>query len=170
MNRWVIALVMVLPLLLVACGGGGGSGPPPILTYYSGDTPQVIPDGDFIQSDILVTGGPRFISNVTVTVAILHTAVSDLELVLISPDSTGIFLSNNASDGEDFWYTTFTEDAIVGIWETDQSDSPRTGYYLPDESLDLFFGENANGVWTLDVEDNVALDDGYLIEWSIDIQ
>jgi subtilisin-like proprotein convertase family protein len=49
-------------------------------------------------------------------------------------------------------------------------DDPRTGYYLPDESLDWFIGENANGVWTLDVEDNVALDDGYLVEWSIDIQ
>ena len=170
MNRWVTGLVLVLPLLLVACGGGG-SGPPPILTYYSSDTPQLIPDEDFIRSNILVTGGPSFISQVEVTVAILHPWVSDLVLVLESPTSgSWIYLSENTSDGEDFWYTTFTEDAIVGIWETNSLDDPRTGYYLPDESLDWFIGENANGVWTLDVEDNVALDDGYLIEWSIDIQ
>jgi len=170
MKRWAVIFVLILPFLFAACDGSGRGGVPPVLTYYSTDTPQVIPDGDFILSDILVTSGPSFVSNIEVTVAILHTSVSDLELVLVSPDGTWIYLTDNDSDGEDFWYTTFTEDAIVGIWETGLFDSPRTGYYLPVESLDLFFGENAVGVWTLDVEDNVALDDGYLIEWSIDIQ
>lgn len=162
--------MLVLPFLLVACGGSGG-GSPPVFTYYSSDTPQPIPDEDFIRSDILVTGGPSFISQVTVTVAILHTSVSDLVLVLESPLlGSWIYLTDNDVNGEDFWYTTFTEDALTGIWETTSLDDPRTGYYLPTESLDWFFGENANGVWTLDVEDNVALDNGYLIEWIIDIQ
>jgi subtilisin-like proprotein convertase family protein len=94
MNRWVIALVLVLPLLLVACGGSGGGGAPPVLTYYSSDTPQMIPDEDFIRSNILVTGGPSFISQVEVTVAILHPSVSDLVLVLESPTSgSWIYLS-----------------------------------------------------------------------------
>jgi subtilisin-like proprotein convertase family protein len=161
-------VVLGLFFLLAACGNDGGSNIPPVYTYYSSDTPMAIPDEDYIQSDILVTGAPTFISQVEVTVAILHTSVSDLVLVLQSP-SGWIYLTQNDSDGEDFWYTTFTEDAIWGIWETDSLDDPRTGYYLPRESLDYFYGDNANGVWTLDVEDDVALDDGYLIEWSLDI-
>ena len=172
MKRWAVIFVLILPFLFVACDGNGRGGVPPVLTYYSTDTPQVIPDGDFILSDIFVTRGPSFVSNVEVTVAILHPSVSDLVLVLESPTggSSWIYLTENDSDGEDFWYTTFTEDAIVGIWETGLFDSPRTGYYLPVESLDWFYGENPNGVWTLYVEDNVAQNDGYLIEWSIDIQ
>ena len=170
MKRWVIIIVLILPFLFAACGGSGRSSPPRIFTYFSSDTPQVIPDGDFIQSDILVTGGPSFVSQVEVTVAIVHPEVSDLELVLISPENNWIYLTDNDSSGEDFWYTTFTEDALIWIVNTDSFDDPRTGLYLPRESLDLFFGENANGLWTLDIEDNVALEDGYLIEWSIDIQ
>lgn len=170
MKRWVIVFVLVLPFLVVACGGSGGSRVPPVFTYYSTDTPQLIPDENFTRSDILVTGGPAFISRVEVTVAILHPSVSDLVLVLESPSGQWIYLTGNDSAGENFWYTTFTEDAAVGIWETGQFDSPRTGYYQPVEDLDWFYGENANGVWTLDVEDNVFLDEGYLVEWSIDIQ
>ena len=169
MKRWTIIPMLILSFSVVACGGSGSSGPPPVFTYYSTDTPQMIPDEGFIESDILVTGGPAFISRVEVTVAILHPSVSDLVLVLQSP-TRWIYLTENDSAGEDFWYTTFTDDAIVGIWNTDSDDDPRTGYYLPVGFLDDFYGDNSTGVWTLDVEDNVVLDDGYLIEWSIDIQ
>ena len=169
MKRWVIVFVLILPLLFAACGGSGG-GVPPVFTYYSSDTPQIIPDEGLVYSEILVTGATTYISKVSVTVAIVHTSVADLDLILWSPEGTWIYLTDNASDGEDFWYTTFDEDAITGIWETDSSDDPRTGYYLPDESLDWFFGEDPAGWWTLEVDDQAVLDDGYLIEWSIDIQ
>lgn len=168
MKRWVITLGLILPLFLIACDGGGGGRP--VFTFTSSDTPQRIPDNDFILSDILVTGGPVSISKVTVTVAIVHTSVSDLDLILTSPEGTWVYLTDNDSDGEDFWYTTFTEDALIGIWDTDSFDDPRTGIYLPAESLDWFFGEDPLGLWTLEVDDQVDLDDGYLIEWSIDIQ
>ena len=169
MKRWLLLVVLILPFLLGACGSSGG-GRTPVFTYYSSDTPQMIPDEDFIQSNILVTGGPVFVSQVEVTVVILHPEVSDLVLVLEAPSGEWRYLSANDSAGEDFWYTTFTEDAITWIVNTDSDDDPRTGYYLPTESLNWFIGEVANGVWTLDVEDNTVLDDGYLIEWSIDIQ
>ena len=169
MKRWILIWFMVLPFLFTACGSNGG-GPPPVYTWYSSDTPILIPDQDFIFSDILVTEGPFFISRVSVTVVILHTSVSDLDLILWSPDGTPIYLTDNSSDGEDFWYTTFDESAIVGIWQTTSLDDPRTGYYLPVESLDWFYGESAVGIWTLEVDDQVVLDNGYLIEWSIDIQ
>ena len=151
MKRWILTLAVALPLLLVACGGNGGSsGPPPVFTYYSADTPQLIPDLGNTFSDILVTRGPLYVSRVEVTVAILHTEVSDLDLVLESADGTQVYLvAEDDTAGEDFWYTTFTEDAIVGIWETDASDSPRTGYYLPVEDLDFWlYGEDPH--WYLD--------------------
>lgn len=169
MKRWVLAVIVILSFVISACGDGGGQHTP-VLTWYSTDTPIRIPDEDFIISNILVTEGPAFLTNVSVTVAILHTSVFDLDLVLWSPEGTPVYLTDNSSDGEDFWYTTFDESAIVGIWETDSFDDPRTGYYLPEESLDWFYGESAVGIWTLVVEDEVALDDGYLIEWILDLQ
>ncbi len=170
MKRPIFIFALVLPFLLVACGGSGKSGPPPVFTYYSSDTPQMIPDEDLIYSEIPVTGAPAFLSKVTVTVAIVHTEVADLDLILTSPEGWWIYLTDNDSDGQDFWYTTFDDDALVWIGNTSNLDDPRTGYYLPTGFLDEFYGENPNGVWTLDVVDQAPLDDGYLIEWSIDIQ
>jgi hypothetical protein len=79
-----------------------------------------------------------------------------------------MYLFNGESSGQDFWYTTFDDDALIGIGS---SVDPRTGTYWPTESLDFwFYGVAANGSWTLEVADTLALDEGYLVEWSIDIQ
>lgn len=167
MGRWIAISFLVLSFLLGACGEDGRAR---IYTYYSEDTPVMIQDEDFVSSDILVTGAPTFVSRVTVTVAILHTYVSDLDLVLWSPEGNWIYLTNNDSDGEDFWYTTFDDFAPIGIWQTDSFDDPRTGSYRPNEPLGFFAGEFANGWWTLDVVDEGFGDVGYLVEWSIQIQ
>ena len=168
MKRLVIIIALVIPLLLIACGGGGGGNF--VYTYYSTDTPLPIPDQDTTFSDLVVTGAPAFISKVTVTVVIVHTWVADLELILWSPDNTPIYLTDNYSEGEDFWYTTFDDNAPIGIWQTTILDSPRTGSYQPDVPLAFLIGEHANGLWTLEVVDTVIDDFGYLVEWSIDIQ
>jgi subtilisin-like proprotein convertase family protein len=169
MKRWIAVFMLVVPFLLVACGGDGGR-ETPVYTYYSIDTPLPIPDEDSISSEILVTGAPPFLSKVTVTVAILHTDVIDLDMILVSPDGWSIYLYEGESSGQDFWYTTFDDDALEWIGDTDSGDDPRTGYFKPTGFLDDFYGENPNGVWTLDVFDILAGDDGYLVEWSIDIQ
>ena len=161
-------LVLVVAFLFMGCDGGGvGS---VVYTYYSTDTPLPIPDEGSVSSDLLVTGAPPFISKVTVTVAIVHTFVSDLDLILWSPEGTGIYLTDNDSDGQDFWYTTFDDSALISIMATDSMDDPRTGFYRPNSPLAFFNGELANGPWTLMVDDEAAEDFGYLIEWSIDIQ
>jgi len=172
MNRFPAVVVwsffLVAAMLFPACyGDGGGS---LVYTYYSSDTPVPIPDEGSNYSDILVTGAPTYISKVTVTVIIVHTWVTDLDLILWSPEETGIYLTNNDSSGEDFWYTTFDDDAPVSIMATSYLDDPRTGYFSPNGALGLLAGEPANGLWTLTVDDEAAEDFGYLLEWSIDIQ
>jgi len=162
---WPLALIAAL--FFLGCDGGGGR---PVYTFYSSDTPVPIPDEGSSYSDIMVAGVPTYISKVTVTVVIVHTWVEDLDLILWSPEGTGIYLTNNDSGGEDFWYTTFDDDAPVSIMATSALDDPRTGYYSPNGALGLLNGELANGLWTLTVDDEVAEDFGYLLEWSIDIR
>jgi subtilisin-like proprotein convertase family protein len=161
---WFPALL--LALLFLGCDGGGRS----VYTYYSSDTPVPIPDEGSNYSDIFVTGAPTYVSKVTVTVVIVHTWVQDLDLILESPEGTSIYLTDNDSSGEDFWYTTFDDDAPVSIMSTSYLDDPRTGYYSPNGALGFFIGELANGLWTLTVDDELAEDFGYLLEWSIDIR
>ena len=40
---------------------------------------------------------------------------------------------------------------------------------VPEGALGAFIGENPNGVWTLEVEDVAAADDGSLNGWSLDV-
>ena len=170
--RRMMILTLVLSFLLAGCFGGseGGIAVYPVYTYSSVDTPRVIPDEGVVFSDIWVARAPAYVSKVTVKVVIVHTYVSDLDLILISPEGTVIYLTDNDSDGEDFWYTTFDDAALRGIWLTNSLDDPRTGYYQPNEPLDWLYGEHASGLWTLEVVDEYPDDDGFLIEWSIDIQ
>lgn len=42
------------------------------------------------------------------------------------------------------------------------------GVYTPDGALNGFIGCPINGPWTIIVQDNQGIDDGYIFEWSID--
>ena len=47
-----------------------------------------------------------------------------------------------------------------------QSMNP-AGIYLPEQSFANFIGCPINGNWTITVQDNLAIDDGYIFEWGI---
>ena len=44
------------------------------------------------------------------------------------------------------------------------------GSYTPIHSFDNFVGTELNGLWTIIVTDNLALDNGYIFEWSISLK
>ena len=41
------------------------------------------------------------------------------------------------------------------------------GVYLPEDDFATFAGCPVNGQWTIVVQDNIGIDDGYIFEWGL---
>lgn len=78
--------------------------------------------------------------------------------------------------GEPFEYC-FSMDAVWGTMgdeldagntvAVDQGNAMAEGTYLPEESFESFVGCPVAGVWTLVIQDNLFIDDGYVFDWTI---
>lgn len=139
------------------------------IIYNSADTfPLSIPDDDLVtgvSSTINVSAASDVVSSVSVQLSIMHTYVSDLNIYLTSPTGTQIILSEGqGADGENYINTVFGG----SIWPSiTTGTAPFTGYYQPQESMNLFTGELATGVWTLEVIDGFVGDIGTIEDWSL---
>ena len=132
--------------------------------YHSDDAPVAIPDQDTITSTATVPHS-RTIAEALVILDISHTAVGDLEITLESPLATSVVLSSyNGGNGDDFATTVFDQDAATAVTA---GSAPFTGFYVPEEALSGFDGEDAEGTWTLSVEDCCTGDTGTLNSWSL---
>ncbi|MFF8194768.1 M4 family metallopeptidase [Streptomyces bobili] len=119
-------------------GGGGGGG-----TSFESTTDVSIPDnGAAVNSPVTVSGRTgNAPSNLAVAVDIVHTYVGDLRVQLIAPDGTAYTLKAYGTGGSaDNLNTTYTVNAS---------------------------SEVANGVWNLRVQDNAAIDTGYINGWTL---
>ncbi|MER5937174.1 M4 family metallopeptidase [Streptomyces sp. NPDC001928] len=117
---------------------GGGGG-----TSFESGTDVSIPDnGAAVTSPITVSGRTgNAPSNLQVAVDIVHTYVGDLKVDLLAPDGTVYTLKGYGTGGS--------------------SDNLNTTYTVNASS------EVANGVWTLRVQDNAAIDTGYINSWKV---
>ncbi|WP_435218582.1 M4 family metallopeptidase [Streptomyces sp. bgisy034] len=118
--------------------GGGGGG-----TSFENTTDVAIPDrGAAVTSSITVSGRTgNAPSNLQVAVDIVHTYIGDLKVDLLAPDGTVYTLKGYGTGGS--------------------SDNLNTTYTVNASS------EVANGVWTLRVQDNAAIDTGYINSWKL---
>ncbi|WP_327593509.1 M4 family metallopeptidase [Streptomyces chartreusis] len=118
--------------------GGGGGG-----TSFENTADVAIPDrGAAVTSPITVSGRTgNAPSNLQVAVDIVHTYIGDLKVDLLAPDGTVYTLKAYGTGGSaDNINTTYTVNAS---------------------------SEVANGVWTLRVQDNAAIDTGYINSWKL---
>ncbi len=117
-------------------------------------------------SDIMPAPGmSAIISDVDITFDITHTFDSDLVAELVSPAGTRAQLfAGVGGNGQNFSGTTLDDNAATAIA---LGDPPFSGTFQPDTSLAIFNGEEQNGVWTLEVTDFAAGDQGTLNEWSL---
>ena len=140
-------------------------------TYFENNTPMDIPHGATITSEINVENAVTTIGNVTVTLDITHTWAGDLIIRLVSPSMESIVLKYDEDiAGADFTDTTFDDDALISI---EDGTAPFTGTFIPQplESLGIFNAEDANGIWSLVIEDAWPdFDEGTLNSWSITIE
>ncbi|MDT7843447.1 M4 family metallopeptidase [Streptomyces justiciae] len=119
-------------------GGGGGGG-----TSFENTADVSIPDnGAAVTSSITVSGRTgNAPSNLQVAVDIVHTYIGDLKVELVAPDGSAYTLKAYGTGGSaDNINTTYTVNAS---------------------------SEVANGTWKLRVQDNAAIDTGYINSWKL---
>lgn len=102
-----------------------------------------------------------------ITLTITHTWDSDLDVWLVSPDSTDVLLfSGVGGNGQNFTNTAFKKTYPTPI---SSGSAPFTGNYKPMGDMSLFNnGKNGNGIWRLKIIDTYpGADQGNVISWSI---
>jgi uncharacterized repeat protein (TIGR01451 family) len=147
---------------------------------FTNSIPLAIPDFDTlgIDSIINVSGLTAPIGRVKVSLHILHTAVGDLTLELISPTGTRVTLAdgrggvgnNYGLDCAAASWTTFDDGAATAITS---GTAPFVGTFRPEQPLSVYNGRSgsaANGAWHLHVVDNFPLDFGTIRCWSLSFQ
>ncbi len=153
----------------------GVLGPP---QTFSSTAAVAVTGGNFsgVSSPIVVSG-LEALGNVTVSAYITSTEDVGLVLQLTAPNGVSIALSeNNGGSGLNygtactpFGETTFDDSAPVSIT---QGTAPFLGTFQPQEPLSTFnllSGGNLNGVWTLNVVDDIPGDTAQLNCWSLNI-
>jgi subtilisin-like proprotein convertase family protein len=111
--------------------------------------------------------GAGNINNVTVTLNISHSFDSDMIITLISPQGTAIQLFNRrGGSGDNLTGTTFSDSAGTPITS---GVAPFSGSFTPEVALSGLNGQNANGAWTLSIQDAAGPNTGTLNSWSLSL-
>ncbi|MBL0359448.1 MAG: proprotein convertase P-domain-containing protein [Chitinophagaceae bacterium] len=158
MGKWILSttlLFFIVSLSAQTFNGTGGAIPD------DGLTPTCFP--------VAITGvgtinGTYGVASVCFTIT--HTWDSDLEITLKAPDGTIIPLSiQNGGSGDNYTGTCFTGTATTPITS---GSAPFSGSYLSQGALgNVNNGQNANGSWSLCIQDIAAGFSGNLVNWSI---
>jgi len=153
-------------------------------TSFTNSTPVTIPSATaaVVSSTITVTGAGPYLLDVDLTTFIMHTFNSDLDITLASPAGTVVTITtDNGSVFDNVFNGTFwDDDANPGgqvpyvsnsglVTDAVYVDGILTSPLVPEEAMGAFVGENPNGVWTLTISDDAALDGGVLSSWSLDV-
>lgn len=109
------------------------------------------------------------------TVGLDHSWVGDLVVTLTSPMGTVVNLmarpgsGSFGASGNNFCQTVLDDEASAPIEGITSAQEPFTGSFTPDAPLAAFDGEDANGIWTLSVDDDAGGDVGSIRAFSLDI-
>ncbi len=95
-----------------------------------------------------------------------HPFVGDLNFVLVGPNGARVeLLSNQCGSNNDFNVSFDDQSNLVSI------SCPFTDglSYRPEGSLNIFNGMSSRGVWSLEIADGVAFDDGVFDSWTLEL-
>ena len=118
------------------------------------DGPGAIADTGVTSLSLTVAGISPIIYDVNARIDLEHPFPQDLQITLISPAGTRNRLTENVGNGTPFCGTVFDSEERTNI--SSAGAAPLEGRYHPDGSMEIFDGENPNGVWTLEIRDDVA--------------
>jgi subtilisin-like proprotein convertase family protein len=126
--------------------------------------PVSVPDLSTAISTLSVTES-RIITDVNVTVNIVHTWMGDMVLTLIGPLGQRVLLASAVGGSADGYINTiFDDQAAIAITA---GTFPFTGSFRPSGLLSTLNGTQAMGLWRLEVVDNVGGDSGTINSWSL---
>ncbi|MCC7475889.1 MAG: proprotein convertase P-domain-containing protein [Pirellulales bacterium] len=129
--------------------------------------PQVLADNSTVKNELLFTEVGSIV-DINVTLDISHTYDGDLRVYLVSPNGTRVKLFANVGlSGDNFTGTTLDDEAVTAIGS---GSYPFAGSYRPQELLSILDGEDAAGIWQLEIQDDATGDTGVLNSWSISVQ
>jgi subtilisin-like proprotein convertase family protein len=141
----------------------------PITFSHTANLPVV--DNNQTSDQILVTGLANTLARVEVYVEIQHTACGDLDVYLRSPFGTSVTLTTDNGVFLDncFNGTWFDESAPTFLTDLVLANNVVVPWVEPEGVLDSITGEDPNGVWYLDVNDDANVNTGTLVRWSLKI-
>lgn len=120
-----------------------------------------------VSSTVDVANLSGSLQRISVTINLVHTYTSDLQISLIAPDGAFVLLVGNAGgSGDNFFDTTFDDGAAIPI---SQGTAPFQGSFQPQQPLSTLLGSDPNGTWTLQIQDQTFLDSGFLNHWSLEV-
>ena len=139
-----------------------------LVSRFSGDLHQPLADLTTTLSNLEVAGFAGPVSDVNVTLHIEHSWDTDLDVFLIGPTGTRVELFTDVGgSGDNFFDTTFDDQATRSVTSVV---SPFISSMRPEGSLADFNGQDANGIWTLEITDDAEQDSGELIQWSLTLE
>ena len=135
-------------------------------TNYTNST--AVPIVSTATSQIVVAGSNGPIFDVNVRINMTHTWDADMQFTLVSPSGTRVLMINQVGGSADnFTNTVLDDEAATAITA---GVAPFTGSFRPANPLSAFDGGNANGTWTLEMNDvEPVFDSGVLQNWTLTI-
>ncbi len=127
--------------------------PPPTAparkVYAAPATPRPILDRRTTRIDLVVTDNFR-VADLDVRLRISHGRTADLSIRIVAPDGRAVTLFNRRGPGANLAGTVFDDGSPNRLAA---AAGPFAGSYRPEQSLALFNGMNARGVWSVQVFD-----------------
>lgn len=138
------------------------------IVYNSTDVSQTISSsGTPTINSILNISGSGTINDINVlNLNGQHTWINDLDFNLVSPGGASVQIMARSCSSQNNFNLNLDDEAAPGSWPCPPTDG---GTYQPSNALSAFDGQNANGTWTLTIDDNANRDGGSLNGWSLEV-
>ncbi|MCD4792052.1 MAG: gliding motility-associated C-terminal domain-containing protein [Bacteroidales bacterium] len=114
----------------------------------------------------------------SIGLSIIHSNMGNLKVSLSCEDGTPVVLKDFDATNNTVLGDTANNTPYLYYWSASSTLGTMNSntilnngsVYQPDESFDNFIGCSLNGNWTITIEDNQALDSGYVHSWSMIFQ
>ena len=125
------------------------------------------PDANTVTTSVINIPPSFIVNDVNVKINLTHTYTGDLDIKIIGPDGTQVFLAQDLGGSGDNYTNTIFDDQAANSITT--GTAPFTGTFRPQGVLANFNGKQGQGNWTLHITDDANGDGGQLLNWAVEL-